>query len=264
MTDMIDVRHLRLELDGSRILDDVSFVIEKGQRWALVGPNGAGKSSLLKCLSRIHRDWQGRITIDGVDARGYTNRELARLVAYVPQAGGRLPPFTVRETIVMSRYPHLSHFGTLGPADHSLVKDVLARTGLGPLADRPMATLSGGERQKVFLASALAQGAPILLLDEPTTFLDPRHAHDLRSLIHTLNREEGVTVIEATHDLNAAVLDADRIFALRDGRTHFFGPPDSFYDPEVLRMLYDRSFLLGEHPETGQPMILPGRCGDEA
>ena len=258
---MIDIRHLRLELDGSLILDDVSLTVGRGQRWAVVGPNGAGKSTLLKCLVRIHRSYKGRITIDGLDARGYSNRELARMVAYVPQAGGRLPPFTVRETILMSRYPHLSHFGTIGQRDYDLVRDLLARTGIGPLADRSMATLSGGERQKVFLAAALAQDAPILLLDEPTAFLDPRHAHEIRCLLHALNKEDEVTVIEVTHDLNAAVLDCDRIFALRDGRTAFFGPPDQFLDEAVLRRLYDRGFLLGEHPETGQPMILPGRCG---
>lgn len=262
MSDMIDIRHLRLDLDDNVILDDVSMTVERGQRWSVVGPNGAGKSSLLKCLVRIHQSYKGRISVDGLDARGYSNRELARLVAYVPQAGGRLPPFTVRETILMSRYPHLSHFGTMGRHDYDLVRDLLARTGIGALAERSMATLSGGERQKVFLAAALAQEAPVLLLDEPTAFLDPRHSHDIRNLLYKLNKEDEVTVIEVTHDLNAAVLDSDRIFALREGRTAFFGPPDQFLDEDVLKRLYDRSFLLGEHPVTGQPMILPGRCGE--
>ena len=261
MSDMIDIRHLRLDLGGQAILDDVSMVVGKGQRWSLVGPNGAGKSTLLKCLVRIHKSYKGRISVDGLDAKGYSNRELARLVAYVPQAGGRLPPFTVRETILMSRYPHLSHFGFMGQRDYDLVRDLLARTGIGALADRTMNTLSGGERQKVFLAAALAQEAPVILLDEPTTFLDPRHAQDIRGLLHSLNKEEGVTVIEVTHDLNAAVMDSDRVFALRDGKTAFFGPPEQFMTESVLQRLYDRRFVLGEHPETGQPMIMPGRCG---
>lgn len=260
MNAALEIRHLRLELDGTYILDDISLMVERGMRLMVVGPNGAGKSSLLKCLVGVHRGWQGRIVVNGVDIRGYSNRERARLIAFVPQPGGRHSPFTVRETILMSRYPHVSHFGTLSHADHELVKDALARTGLGPLADRPMVTLSGGERQKVHLAAALTQQSPILLLDEPTTFLDPRHAFEIRSLLHRINQEDAVTIIEVSHDLNTAALDGDRIYALNEGRPAFYGPGDDFLSAEVLKKVYGRSFLLGVHPQTGGPVLVPERC----
>jgi len=256
----LEIRHLRLELDGAMILNDVSLRIERGMRLTIVGPNGAGKSSLLKCLVGIHKNWQGRVAVNGVDIQGYSNRERARLIAFVPQPGGRHSPFTVRETILMSRFPHVSHFGTLSHADHELVRDALARTGIGPLGDRPMVTLSGGERQKVHLAAALTQQSPILLLDEPTTFLDPRHAYEIRSLLSRINKEDAVTIIEVSHDLNTAALDGDRIFAIKEGRPAFFGPGKDILDVTVLKQIYGRPFLMGTHPQTGGPVLVPERC----
>lgn len=258
---MLQIRHLRLELGAAAVLDDVSLTVPRGSRLALVGPNGAGKSSLLKCLAGVHRRWRGWITLDGVDLRGFSNRERAQRIAYVPQAGGRLSPYSVRETILMSRYPHLSHFGTQKQRDHELVRDALARTGLGPLAERTMATLSGGERQKVHLASALAQEASLLLLDEPTTFLDPRHAFEIRSLLHRINCEDGVTLIEASHDLNTAAMDCDNVFALTGGRTAFYGPAAAFLDQDILGEIYGRPFLMTSHPLTGAPVLVPEPCG---
>ncbi|HPF35931.1 ABC transporter ATP-binding protein [bacterium] len=257
MIPALEIRHLRLDLGGAPILRDVSLAVPAGSRLAVVGPNGAGKTSLLKCLCGIHRGWKGRISLDGVDIHGFGQRERARRIAYVPQPGGRLSPYTVRELIIMSRYPHLSHFGTQKMTDHELVRDLLARTGLGPLADRPLATLSGGERQKAHLAAALAQEAPVLLLDEPTTFLDPRHAFEIRSLLQRINREDGVTIVEVSHDLNTAVMDSDRVYALREGATAFFGPAERFLDEDVLGAIYGRSFLLADHPVTGRRVLVP-------
>ena len=259
----VDVRHLHLELDGWSVLHDVSFAVRAGEYLTVVGPNGAGKTTLLRCINRVLRGWRGTINVNGVSIAAFTQRELARLVAYVPQAGGRHSPFTVRETILMARYPHLTPFVSLGYRDHRFVEDALALTGTGSLADRAMSTLSGGERQKVMLAAALAQNTRVLLLDEPTTFLDPRHRDVFRRVLRTINREKGVTVIEVTHDLNCAALDSHRILALRDGAVAFCGPPDQFMDEDVLSGLYDRGFLFTEHPLTGRLMILP-EGGDPA
>jgi ABC-type cobalamin/Fe3+-siderophores transport system ATPase subunit len=253
----IDVRHLRLDLEGWPVLRDISFAVRHGEYFSIVGPNGAGKTSLLRCINRIVRDWRGTININSVSIAAFTQRELARLVAYVPQAGGRQSPFTVRETILMARYPHLTPFVSVGYRDQRFVEDALALTGTGSLADRSMHTLSGGERQKVMLAAALAQNAKVLLLDEPTTFLDPRHRDVFRRVLRTINREKGITVIEVTHDLNCAALDSHRILALKDGAVDFCGSPDQFMDDEVLTRIYERSFLFTEHPVTGRLMILP-------
>jgi iron complex transport system ATP-binding protein len=137
------------------------------------------------------------------------------------------------------------------------VEDALALTGVGPLAERPMHTLSGGERQMVFLAAALAQDARILLLDEPTTFLDPRHRDEFRTVLRTINRSKGVTIVEVTHDVNCAALDADRVYALKQGRTAFYGPPEQFMTPDVLRDVFDRRFVFAEHPQTGALVVVP-------
>lgn len=257
----VDVRHLRLDLGGWPVLRDISFAARPGEYLTVVGPNGAGKTSLLRCIDRVLRGWRGTINVNGVSIAAFTQRELARLVAYVPQAGGRHSPFTVRETILMARYPHLTPFVSLGYRDHRFVEDALALTGTGSLADRSMSTLSGGERQKVMLAAALAQNTRVLLLDEPTTFLDPRHRDVFRRVLRTINREKGVTIIEATHDLNCAALDSHRVLALRDGRVAFCGSPDQFMDEDVLADIYERSFLFTEHPVTGRLMILP-EAGD--
>jgi iron complex transport system ATP-binding protein len=257
LTMAVDVRHLRLDLQGWPILRDVSFAVRDGEYLTVVGPNGAGKTSLLRCINRVVRGWQGTVNINGVSIEAFTQRELARMVAYVPQAGGRHSPFSVRETILMARYPHLTPFVSVGFRDHRFVEDALALTGTGSLADRAMHTLSGGERQKVMLAAALAQDARILLLDEPTTFLDPRHRDVFRRVLRTINRDKGITVIEATHDLNCAVLDSHRILALRNGEIAYYGPPVDFMNNEVLMGLYERAFLFTEHPVTGQAMILP-------
>ena len=257
LTPVLDLRHLRLELDGRSILDDVSLAVREGEHLAIVGPNGAGKTCLLKCVNRILRGWRGMISVHGVSIAAYSQRELGRLVAYVPQVGGRPAPFTARETVLMARYPHLTPFAAPGLRDQRYVEDALALTGIGALADRTMDTLSGGERQKVFLAAALAQDARLLLLDEPTTFLDPRHRDDFRRVLRTVNRRKGVTVVEVTHDLNCAVLDADRIFALKDGRAAFCGPPEQFMVRDVMIRVFDRTFLTVNHPTTGQPVILP-------
>ncbi len=253
----LDVRHLRLELDGRTILDDVSLAVREGEYLAVVGPNGAGKTSLLRCVVRVLTRWRGRVAILGTDLRAFSQRELARLVAHVPQLAGPLPPFTVRELVELARYPYQAPLRPISPVDREIARDALARAGIGPLADRLLPTLSGGERQKALLAAALAQGGRILLLDEPTAFLDPHYARDLRRLLRRLNRDEGWTVVEVTHDLNAAVAAAHRVAALKDGRLAFYGPPDLFADPDVLEAVFDCPFVVAEHPETGGPLILP-------
>ncbi len=253
----VDIRHLRLDLQGWPVLRNVSLSVRMGEFFTIVGPNGAGKTSLLRCINRINRGWRGTINVNSVSIAAFTQRELARLVAYVPQAGGRHSPFTVRETILMARYPHLTPFVSVGYRDLRFVEDALALTGTGSLADRAMHTLSGGERQKVMLAAALAQNAKILLLDEPTTFLDPSHRDVFRRVLRTINREKGITIIEVTHDLNCAALDSHRILALRNGEVAFCGSPDQFMDEDVLKDIYERTFLFTEHPIDGQLMILP-------
>jgi iron complex transport system ATP-binding protein len=158
---------------------------------------------------------------------------------------------------LMGRYPYLNPFSTVGTEDREAVHAVMDQTGTSELAHRLLNTLSGGERQKVYIAAALAQGADVLLLDEPTTFLDYRHQAEVRDLLARANRHSGVTVVAVTHDVNRAVLDSDRIVALREGSVVFSGSPEEIMRPEVLDGIYGTSLLLAEHPSSPIPVIVP-------
>lgn len=238
------------------MLADVSFRIAAGEYMVVVGPNGAGKTTLLRCLVRILRG-EGSIALDGRPLEEYRQREVARLVAYVPQAGNWAAPYTVEQFVGMGRYPHLSPFSPLSPDDRRAVRDAMERTRTLGFADRTLDTLSGGERQQVGIAAALAQGARLLLLDEPTTFLDYRHQAEVLALLREANRETGVTILAVTHDLNHAALEADRALALRGGAVAYSGTARDLMQADVLRRVYGTDLLLVEHPAAPVSVVIP-------
>jgi len=250
------VTGLSLSIGEAVILRDVTFNIPPGEFLSMVGPNGAGKSTLLKCLMGVTDAWSGEITIDGRSFASFRRKDLARFISYVPQSDGMWFPFTGRQLVMMGRYPYLSPFSPPDRRDLEVVENALQSTGTVSLADRDIRTLSGGERQKILIAGALAQEAGTMLLDEPTTFLDPRHTDEVLSILEDLNRK-GVTIIMVTHDINQAVAYADRVFALTGGRLVFNGPPLEFMDNEVLESVYGKRFILGDHPVTGRKMVFP-------
>ena len=256
-TPIISLRDFSFRLSGEQILRRVTFDVAEGEYLSIVGPNGAGKTTLLKCIDRLLVGGEGRIEVGGRPLASYRQKELARLIGYVPQADGRLFPFTVEQFVLMGRYPHLSPFSSIGREDRRAVAEALRVTGTEEFARRRLQTLSGGERQKVFIAAAMAQGASILLLDEPTTFLDYHHQDDIRVLLERANRKSGVTVVAVTHDVNRAALESSRVVALRGGAVEFCGTPQEIMKPEVLARIYGTSFLLVDHPRTGLPIIAP-------
>lgn len=255
--DVIRVERFSFRVGGKQILREVSFSVRRGQHVAIVGPNGAGKTTLIKCLDRLLTGGTGRIEICGRPLAQYRGRELARRISYVPQADGRVSPFTVEQFVLMGRYPYLSPFSPVSKEDRHAVRQSMELTGTLEFADRLLDTLSGGERQKVYIAAALAQGAEILLLDEPTTFLDYRHEAEIRGLLSRLNRLSGVTVVAVTHDVNHAALESDQIVALREGAVIFCGAAEQIMKPEVLRRIYGAEFLLVDHPQARLPVIVP-------
>ncbi len=256
-TPIIEIDNFSLRIGSKRILDDVSLATEEGEYLTVIGPNGAGKTTLLRCLMRIMRGGDGTITVAGRALDDYSQRELAKLVGYVPQADGRALPFTVREFVMMGRYPHLSPFSLTTREDDEAVREAMELAGVLEFASRQIATLSGGERQSVFVTAALAQGAKILLLDEPATFLDPMHEARVHDLLRRVNRDRGVTVVAVTHDVNTAALQSDRVIALKEGRVIFGGSPGELMKNEVLERIYGKSFVMVEHPETGLPLVVP-------
>jgi iron complex transport system ATP-binding protein len=243
--------------NGKAVLRDISLTIGEGEYVSIVGPNGSGKTTLLKCLVGILRGSGGAIRIAGKRIEAFAQRDLARLIAYVPQADGYASSFTVSEFLLMARYPYLSPFASARRSDVEAVRLALETTGTGHLADRALTNMSGGERQKVFIAAALAQETKVMLLDEPTTFLDPKQEADIRFLLGRINRERGVTIVSVTHDLNAAALAGGRIAALKEGALVFSGPPREFMSQGVLKSVYGTEFCLTDHPVTGDRLVVP-------
>ncbi len=253
----IEVRDLFFSIGDNPILRGVSLDVETGEFVSIIGPNGAGKSTLLKCLVRVYGRWKGVVRLKGRGLARYSQRELARTMSYVPQARDRAMPFTVLEFVLMGRYPHLSPFSIIERADESAAMEALAMVGMGGFARRAMDTLSGGERQKVLIAGALSQGSEIMLLDEPTTFLDPRHEHEIIDILNRINNERGVTIVSVTHDINHAALFSTRIIAIKDGAVVFTGTPHDLMNEEVLGGIYEKPFTFVMHPVAGRPVVIP-------
>jgi iron complex transport system ATP-binding protein len=255
---MITVKDFSFSIGDKVILDGVGFSIPEGGYLSILGPNGAGKSTLLKCLLRLHEKGtpRGLVEVAGRPLGSYTQKELAKLVSYVPQAGGWIPPFSVLELAKLSRFPYATSVSTLSRADLAAVDRALEITSLGHMAHRPLKTLSGGERQKAYLAAALAQGSPVMLLDEPASFLDPRHTSELGRLLISLNRDEGLTMVAVTHDLNHPVRSGGWALILKEGRTSYFGPVEGLMGGGVLEKAFNHEFTYLTHPADGRPVIL--------
>ncbi|MBI2302424.1 MAG: ABC transporter ATP-binding protein [Armatimonadetes bacterium] len=254
----LEVEALSFSIRGAAILRGVSARVPAGETWSILGANGAGKSTLLKCLMRIHTGWSGRARLFGRELESYSQRELARRVAYVPQPGGdQRFPYTVREFVRMGRYPYAGPFGSAHPGDRAAIDDALARAGVEAFADRTLDTLSGGERQKVFIAAALAQGAEVLLLDEPTAFLDYRHRAEVSEILHAINQESGTTILTVTHDVNAAIVMGGHALALRRGEVAWCGPAEELACERRLGDIFEASFRLLDDPVTGLRLVAP-------
>ncbi len=244
---------------GARtVLRDVSFEVARGAMLALGGPNGSGKSTLLALLAGTRRPRAGTVEVHGRAIADYERRALARLVAVVPQDTSVTFPYRVAEMVLMGRAPYRPPLALEGPRDVAIAEQVMAETGILALADRRVTELSGGERQRVIVARALAQEPAILLLDEPTTHLDLRHATDILDLVATVNRTRGVTVVAVLHDLTSAALYFDRIAFLREGAVVADGPPRSIITAETIKAVFDAEVRV-EADADGVPAVRPLR-----
>ena len=253
----IEIKNVSLEIAGKSILNNISLKIFSGDFVSIIGPNGAGKTSLLKVLMKIYPFTSGEVYIFQKPLHRYSQKQLARLISYVPQSDGRSIPLTVQEFVLLGRYPHLKPFGSYTAEDKIAAKQALEITHIAHLSQRFLFTLSGGERQIVFIAAALAQGAEILLLDEPTTFLDPKHELDVYQILSQINHELGKTIISVTHDINNATLRSKRVVVLKNGAIHFQGEGDNIMSNEILRTAYDMEFQFSTHPANGRKIIVP-------
>ncbi len=221
---MISLRHISAGYPGREVLRDVSFTAPKGKVTALVGPNGCGKTTLLQAACGLIRPSGGEVLLDGKPLGSYKRRELARLISLLPQTR-EVPSVTVERLAAYGRYPHLGPGKVLSEADRRLVQEALRQAGAYELRHRELKELSGGERQRAYIAMALCQDSGVLLLDEPTTYLDIGQKNQVMELIRELN-SRGRTILTVLHDLPLAFGYSDYIAVMQDGRLEAFGPPD--------------------------------------
>jgi ABC-type cobalamin/Fe3+-siderophores transport system ATPase subunit len=248
---------LAVSLAGTAVLRDVGIDLPPGSITGLVGANGSGKTTLLRALTRIVKPAAGCVALDGRDIHRLPTREVARRLALLPQGAESPSGVTVRALVELGRQPHIGRLGTLRRADRDAIGWALAATNLTAFADRTVDSLSGGERQRAWLALALAQRTPLLLLDEPTTYLDVRHQLEVLMLVRRLNREHGLTVCWVLHDLNAAAAFSDHIVCLREGTVIAQGAPSELLTPALIAKAFGIEASVIADPRGGHPVCLP-------
>lgn len=253
--------------DGPLVLNDVDAFIARGGLVGILGPNGSGKTTLLRALGGLLTPRSGRVTLDGVELRKMGRHVIARRLAMVPQETQLAFEYTVLEMAVMGRYPHLGAFEIEGPDDLDIARDALRATGTLDLESRLFNTLSGGEKQRVVIAGALAQfnrrqhaaadATEALLLDEPSASLDLAYQLEIRSILQTLNRERNLTIVVSTHDLNLAAGLCRELILLERGRVLASGSAESMLQPALIRKLYGVDVDIATHPRTGHLTVVP-------
>jgi iron complex transport system ATP-binding protein len=246
---------LSVDLAGHRIVSDIDLVVPDGTFVGLLGPNGSGKSTILKAIYRACRPAAGHVLLDGADLLSMRAKDATRRIAVVAQEFTVEFDFTVLEMVMIGRTPHKRAFARDDDKDREIVEQAIEHVGCEHLSSRSFNTLSGGEKQRVLIARALAQGADHLILDEPTSHLDIRYQMEILELVALL----GITVLAAVHDLSLAALFCDTVYLLADGRILTFGSPEAVITSDMVRHAYGADVLVIEHPETGTPHLIPRR-----
>ncbi len=237
---------------------DLTLAIRPGSFTIIVGPNACGKSTLLRAMARLLVPSQGQVVLEGQDINRLKTRDVARRLGLLPQTYTAPEGISVAELVARGRYPHQSFLRQWSAADEEAVRSAIAATDIADLSGHPVDTLSGGQRQRAWIAMALAQETPILLLDEPTTFLDIAHQIDLMDLLERLNRE-GRTIVAVLHDLNQAARYASHLVAMKDGRIVAEGAPRDVVTKDMVKTIFDIACIVIDDPVTGLPMVVPTR-----
>lgn len=250
-------RDLRLGYGSHSVVHDLDVVIPDGRITGIVGANACGKSTLLRGLARLLKPIAGTVILDGTDIHRRPTGEVARTLGLLPQQPVVPPGVTVTDLVGRGRYPHQSGFRRWSPEDDAIVAEALDLTGTIDLADRLVDELSGGQRQRVWIAMALAQHTDLLLLDEPTTYLDLAHQIDVLDLLAELNASRGTTIVMVLHELNLAARYADHLIAMRGGQIRAEGTPDEVITEDIIRDVFGLASRVVLDPVTATPMVLP-------
>ncbi|GHF80984.1 ABC transporter [Streptomyces thermodiastaticus] len=249
--------NVTLAYDQRIIAEQLSVEIPDHSFTVIVGPNACGKSTLLRALSRMLKPSEGRVLLDGQVIQSLPAKQVARTLGLLPQSSVAPDGITVGDLVSRGRYPHQGLLRQWSAEDERVVREAMEQTGVAELAGRYVDELSGGQRQRVWIAMALAQQTPLLLLDEPTTYLDIQHQIDVLDLCAELHEEQGRTLVAVLHDLNHAARYATHLIALRDGKVIAQGPPGDIVTAELVEEVFHLRCQVIEDPETGTPLVVP-------
>ncbi|GAA2661984.1 MULTISPECIES: ABC transporter ATP-binding protein [Nonomuraea] len=253
----LQARDVRLAYGERVIVDGLDLGIEAGTVTTIIGPNGCGKSTLLRALGRLMKPTGGEVLLDGKRIDKIPTREVAKVLGMLPQSPTAPEGLTVADLVARGRHPHQTWYRQWSSDDESSVTEALTMTGLADLAERPLDELSGGQRQRAWISMALAQGTDLLLLDEPTTFLDLSHQVEVLELVRHLHQEAGRTIVMVLHDLNLAARYTDRLVAMREGRVVAAGTPHEVLTEDLLRGVFDLDAKVIADPVAGTPLVVP-------
>jgi len=258
---MIEAIELRKTIDGNPVLRGLSFKLEAGRIYGIIGPNGVGKSTLLQLLAGIESPTAGQILLEGIPAARYGRKALAKWLAVLQQGGLAAVGFTVREVVAMGRYPFQNWLGDEKADTAPLIEEAITAMGLSGLEERPLDQLSGGERQRVALAKVMVQEPRLLLLDEPTTYLDIGYQLQLLDTVKSWQQERGMTVVAVLHDINLAAQYCQELLVLSKGRLEASGTPAEVISEELISRVYGAASIVLPHPQSGIPQLLlqPGQ-----
>ncbi|MFW0974384.1 MULTISPECIES: iron-enterobactin ABC transporter ATP-binding protein [Leclercia] len=249
--------NLTLGYGKKTVAQDLNVSIPDGHFTAIIGPNGCGKSTLLRTLSRLMTPLAGNVYLDGEQIQRYASKEVARRIGLLAQNATTPGDITVQELVARGRYPHQPLFTRWRKEDEAAVTRAMQATGITDLAAQSVDTLSGGQRQRAWIAMVLAQETAIMLLDEPTTWLDISHQIDLLELLSELNRTQGYTLAAVLHDLNQACRYATHLIALRDGKIVAEGAPKAIVTPDLIEQIYGMRCMIIDDPVAGTPLVVP-------
>ncbi|GAA3188775.1 MULTISPECIES: ABC transporter ATP-binding protein [Streptomyces] len=258
MGNRLTAQELTLAYEDRTVVDGLDVEIPDGKVTVIVGPNACGKSTLLRALGRLLKPRSGAVLLDGTDLSRLPSRRIAQVIGLLPQTPVAPEGITVADLVSRGRQPHQKWWQQWSETDETSVAQALERTSTADLAERPVDALSGGQRQRVWIAMALAQDTDLLLLDEPTTYLDIAHQVEVLDLVRQLNRERGRTVVAVLHDLNQAARYADHLIAMKAGRIVAQGPPAGIVTAELVQEVFGMASVVVPDPVTGDPLVVPG------